>query len=96
LNKIAEACPARRVRLKYIAAAPTDADARAVCLVLALRHDKSHGEDARFEETRQLVAEFRRLGAQQQRKVVTDVAERVSRECKFPSASALVQSLLVA
>jgi hypothetical protein len=93
LNKTAETCPTKP-RFKHLEAMLKGDEARAMAFTQALRHDRSHGDDAKFVHTRELVAEFKAFPQTQQRHVIEMAARRVSKACKFQSLDGLVALLL--
>jgi hypothetical protein len=94
LNKTTESSPTRNARLRDIESRLSGDEARAMAFVRALRHDRAHGEDVKFDTTRQLVAEFKTLSPDEQRQYIIAAAARVGRVCHFPSLEAIVRGFL--
>lgn len=94
LYKTAESTSVRFVTLRDLEVRLKGDEARNVALVRALRHDRAHGDDAKYENTRQLVEEFRQMTPERQRGIVIAVAAQVSRTSKFPSLEPMVRKFL--
>ena len=94
LNKTTESSPTRNARLRDIESRLSGDDARAMAFVRALRHDRAHGDDLKFDTTRQLVAEFKALSPDHQRQYIIAAAVRVGGVCDFPSLEAMVKGFL--
>ena len=92
--KTAESCPNRSARLKSLAARSGGDDAKAIEYVLALRHDRAHGDDEMFADTKKVVDQFRSLEQQSQRRFVLLAASRLGRASQFQSLESLSVLLL--
>jgi len=92
LNKTTESSPTRNAGSETSSRAYPAT--RAMAFVRALRHDRAHGDDVKFETARQLVAEFKALSPDQQRQYIIAAAVRVGGACDFPSLEPMVKGFL--
>jgi serine/threonine protein kinase len=94
LNQVTEECPKRNVRFRDIESRLSGGAQLAVSVMRALRNDRVHGVEAKSQETRLLVEQFRAMGLPKQRLMVSSAATQVGQACQFPSLPELVERLL--
>jgi len=94
LYKTTESCPNRAARLKSIATRLSGDDAKAIEYALALRHDRAHGGDVMFVDTKRVIDQFKTLEPKEQRRFVLLAAGRVGKATQFLSLEKLSILLL--
>src|SRR5690606_630337 len=94
LSYVAEAAPTRDTKLFDIQRRVRGDHARAIRVVRALRNDRAHADDATCEETRRLVADFRRLDNHQQSSVIKMAASDIGYYTQFAALPRFVEALL--
>jgi hypothetical protein len=91
LNRTVESCPAPPMSLNTLQARLQGQDAAAIEMVRALRNDRTHGEQAKNEQTRRGVESFKQLSPAEQAQVFRRAIAAVSRACSVTSLKPLLE-----
>lgn len=94
VNQVLEAHPGTRLSLKVLRRTPGIGDAEAITTLWALRNQHAHAVDAEFEETRNVVARFKRRTVDGQRRHFYAGIDGVGRYCGLESLRAVVKCVL--
>jgi hypothetical protein len=94
LNQVTEECPKRHARFRDIEARLSGEAQQAVSFMRALRNDRVHGAEAKTQETRQLVEQFKAMTAPKQRTAVISAATHVGQACQFQSLHVMIERLV--
>ena len=94
LNRTVESCPSPRMSLHTVQARQTGADAQTIEAIRALRNDRTHGEQAKNEQTRRGVETFKQLSPVEQAQVFRRAIAVISRACSVTSLKPLLEKHL--
>ena len=94
LNRTVESCPAPRMSLNTLQARLQGQDAAAIEMIRALRNDRTHGEQAKNDQTRRGVDAFKQLSPVDQAQVFRRAIAVISRACNVTSLKPLLEKYI--